>query len=90
MIKFKHIFDSNIRPGDAVLSRATDETFIYMQEYSPGLTSLVRRPHKDSVPFLMETELLAKFRGYIFCQWLSKKAGILNKRLARLVHAKSY
>lgn len=88
MTKFKDIFNDDLKNGTPVISLATDETFIYIQEYEPGLTSLVKVPYKNAAPFLIQTRLIKKFRLMIFFDYISEQASILNKKLGRLVNGK--
>lgn len=87
MITLKQIFDDKLRLGTPVISRATDETFIFINDYTEG-KCVVKKPNEEAIPFSINKDIIVKFRGYMFLQWLGQRASIFNKRLGR--HAKSH
>lgn len=86
MRRLKYIFDSKVRPGDIVIHRVSDDTVEYVSEYEPDLTSVVKHRGKSSVPFLAANDNLIKFKAYMVCEWIAERAGMLNKRMGRIVH----
>lgn len=85
MRKLKYIFDTKLRPGDKVIHTVSDDTLEFINEYIPGLTSVVKHRGTTSVPFLVADVNIRKFRGFMFCEWVGQRAKMFNQRIARHV-----